>query len=322
MSVIEDIKDRITRTATSVFKHADYPLARTLDHPGDPGICGPGSVSWEVIGDTATFVGGIRALLIQAAHPEVAAGVADHSRYRQDPLGRLSRTSNYVTATTFGAMPEVQAAVSVVEKMHRRVRGTSHRGEAYAADTPDLAAWVHNALTESFLTTHQIYGRRHLTDADADRFVAEQAAIGRLLHADPVPETAAALSRWIHEHPAAGDSPGRRDAIDFLRKPPLHGGLGVGYKLLFRGAVATIPRRMRRLLGVRRVPGAIVMTRLVTRFLRWALGSSPSWNLALVRVGAEIPEGVFRQPLPIETLDEWGTARSADSEQRTVDPSG
>jgi hypothetical protein len=320
MSLVDRFKDRITRTSTSVFKHADYPLARTMEYEGDPGICGPDSISWEVIGDTATFVGGIRALLVQAAHPEVAAGVADHSRYRIDPLGRLSRTSNYVTATTFGAMPEVEQAVAVVEKMHRRVQGTSHRGIAYAADTPDLAAWVHNALTESFLATHQIYGRRRLSQVESDRFVAEQSAIGRLLHADPVPETAAGVTEWIMEHPGIGDSPGRGEAVDFLRKPPLTGGIRAGYWLLFKGAAATIPREMRRLLGVRRIPGAILVTKLVARFLRWALGSSPSWNLALVRAGADVPEGLFRQPLPIETLDDWGTRSSVDSPPSSVDP--
>lgn len=67
---------------------------------GDAGLLGPNSVSWRVIGDAAAFVGGIRALLVQTAHPEVVAGVEQHSRYRDDPLGRLNRTSVYVTETT------------------------------------------------------------------------------------------------------------------------------------------------------------------------------------------------------------------------------
>lgn len=311
MRVVERLKDRITSTSTSVFKHADYPLATTLDHPGDPGICGPGSMSWEVIGDPAAFVGGIRALLVQAAHPEVAAGVSEHSRYRVDPLGRLSRTSNYVTATTFGSMPEVHAAVATVAAMHRRVRGVSHRDRSYAADLPELAAWVHNALTDSFLTAHQVYGRRRLTREEADRFVAEQATIGELLHAAPVRFTATGLSDWIEGHAALGDSPGRSEAVAFLRRPPLRGSIRLGYRILFLGAVATIPPSVRSLLGVRRLPGAVVVTRAVTGFLRWALGSSPSWNLALVRTGAPVPEGLFRQPLPIDKLDEWGRGGSA-----------
>jgi hypothetical protein len=64
---------------------------------------------------------------------------------------------------------------------------------------------------------------------------------------------------------------------------------------------------------VRRIPGAIIATRLLIRFLRWALGSSPSWKLALVRVGAEIPPGLFRQPLPTDSLDEWGGSAASDS---------
>ncbi len=62
-------------------------MEHTLDYAGDPGLFGPDSITWEVMGDVSGFIGGIRALLIQAAHPEVVAGVADHSRYREDPAG-------------------------------------------------------------------------------------------------------------------------------------------------------------------------------------------------------------------------------------------
>ncbi|MGH8946356.1 MAG: oxygenase MpaB family protein, partial [Acidimicrobiia bacterium] len=110
--LVEELRLRIANSATEPFAHAPYPLARTMDHRGDPGLLGPGSVSWMVIADIATFVGGMRALFIQAAHPEVVAGVGDHSDYREDPLGRLSRTSAYVTAATFGAMPEVEQGIS------------------------------------------------------------------------------------------------------------------------------------------------------------------------------------------------------------------
>ena len=307
VSLIDRFRDRITASATGMFKHAGYPLADTLSYPGDPGLFGPESVSWRVIGDTAAFFGGIRALLMQAVHPEVAAGVADHSRYREDPLGRLSRTSNYVTATTFGAMPEVEKAARIVRGIHQRVRGTSHRGIAYAADIPDMAAWVHNALTDGFLVAYQVFGPGRLSDADADRYVAEQTRVGALLDADPMPETAAGLAAWLSDHAAVGDSPGLREAVDFLRKPPLSFTVRIGYRVLFQAAVATLPPRTRRTLGLRRHPGAIGAGRLMARFLRWALGASPTWKLALVRVGAQIPEGMFRQPLPIETLDAWGS---------------
>ncbi len=302
--ITESYRSRVVASTTGLFAHAPYPLSDTLDHVGDPGLFGPDSVTWPVIGDVAAFFGGLRALLIQAAHPEVAAGVRDHSRYREDPLGRLSRTSAYVTATAFGAMPEVEHAARVVRTMHRKVHGTSHRGTTYSADMPPFAAWVHNSLTDGFLQAYRYFGARPLTRAEADRFVVEQTAVGRLLDADPLPDSERALSRWLVEHPGIDTSPGLEDAIDFLRSPPLPLLVRFGYTIMFHAAAATLPRPLRRLLGLRRYPGAIVTGKLMSRFLRWALGSSPSWNIALVRSGAPVPSGLFRQPLPVPRADE------------------
>jgi len=295
----ELIRQQVIRTATSPFGHADYPLAHTLEHRGDPGLFGPGAASWQVIGDVTAFSGGIRALLIQAAHPEVVAGVEDHSRYREDPLGRLSRTSAYVTATTYGAMPEVEAAVAMVRGAHRGVSGESHRGKRYAASNPAHAAWVHNVLTDSFLAAYEAFGRWPLPAGDADRFVREQAVIGRMLDADPIPETASSLRAWIETHPDLGASPGMRHAVEFLTDPPLTPAQRAGYRLLSAAAVSTIPARIREILGLSvSGPGSRAGAATLD-FLRWALGSSPSWHAALVRVHAPVPDGLFtRRPLP------------------------
>ena len=236
-------------------------------------------MSWRVLGDASVFIGGIRALVIQSAHAEVVAGVEDHSTYRSDPLGRLSRTSVYVTETTYGAMPEVEAAVQVVRRAHRPVHGTSERGLPYSAGRPAMAAWVHNVLTDSFLAAYQAFGPERLTDADADRFVAEQTRIGRLLGADPLPETAGELAAWIADHPDRVATTAQASAVTFLSDPPLSPPIRLAYRLLFNAALTTVPADMRLQLGVE--PGA-----------------SPSWNLALVRCDSPIPEGLFRQPLP------------------------
>lgn len=305
--LLDAVRKRMAGAVSAPFGHAPYPLAETLGYSGDPGLFGPDSVSWRVVGDVSSMLGGIRALLVQAAHPEVVAGVADHSRYQEDPMGRLSRTSAYVTATTFGAMPELESAVERVRRAHRPVRGTSHRGEEYSADAPDLSAWVHNALTDSFLAAYQAFGPDNLTTEEADRFVAEQAQIGRLLDAKPVPETAAELAHWIRSHEGISSSPGMRDAVEFLTDPPLEGaGLKVGYRVLQAGAVATLPPRLRRVLCLRAGPGAIEATRGIVASLRWAMGSSPSWHLALIRVGAPVPENLFRQPLPVDVRGATG----------------
>ena len=296
---VEGLRQRIVSSATAPFRHAPYPLARSLDYRGDPGLYGPGSVSWAVLADVATFVGGVRGLLIQAAHPEVVAGVGGHSRYKEDPLGRLSRTTSYVTATTYGAMPEVEQAVAQVQRIHRMVSGVSSRGVSYDAADPGFSAWVHNALTDSFLVAHRTFGRVALSRAEEDRFVAEQTRAGALLGSDPMPSTASALSAWIEHHPEIAPSPEMWEAVDFLADPPLDPGLKVGYKTLFEAAVATIPTRVRSILGLTKVPGATSVGRVAVAGLRWALGYSPSWQLALVRTGAPIPDRKFRQPLPV-----------------------
>ncbi|MEX1295068.1 MAG: oxygenase MpaB family protein [Candidatus Limnocylindrales bacterium] len=302
-SPLESLRVAVVRRTTGLFAFGNDPMARTMDYAGDPGLFGPDSITWEVMGDVSGFVAGIRALLIQAAHPEVVAGVADHSRYREDPLGRLSRTSDYVTATSYGAMPEVEQAVRIVRAAHRRVVGISHRGQPYRADDPSLAAWVHNSLTDSFLACHRAYGARALNDAEADRFVSEQARIGRLLDADPVPETAAELSAWVAEHPAVAPSPGMREAVMFLRQPPLDPAVLVGYQVLASAAVVTVPPRIRAALALRPRPGARYVGLASTRAMRWALASSPRWRQALLRVGAPIDERRFKQKVPFESLE-------------------
>ncbi|HEY5656952.1 MAG TPA: oxygenase MpaB family protein, partial [Myxococcota bacterium] len=294
----ERLRDRVRQAATRPFSHAPSPLEHTLAYDGDPGLFGPDSATWAIIGDVASFLGGVRALLVQAAHPEVVAGVVDHSAYQEDPLGRLSRTSAYVAATAFGAMPEVERAVDIVRRAHRTVAGTSHRGRPYAASMPPLAAWVHNALTDSFLTAYRTFGPRSCSQSEADRFVSEQTRLGRMLGGDPLPEDAAGLAAWLVGCPDAGASPGMRQTLAFLRAPPLHGSVRLGYAVLFHGAVATLPPRIRKILGLRRAPGALLAARLLIASMRWAMGSSPAWQLALQRCHAPIPPARFRAPAP------------------------
>lgn len=288
-AAFDAVRTQVTSSTTSLFSHADDPLADTESYPGDPGLLGPDSVSWPVIGDVAAFVAGIRALLVQAAHPEVVAGVMDHSAFRDDTLGRLSRTSAWVTATTFGAEPEARALVMAVTNAHRRVRGSSARGRSYNAASPELAAWVHNALTDSFLTAFQVFGPRVLTAAEADRFVAEQAKIGRLLKAAPLPETAAELSQWLVNHPDIEPSAAQADAVDFLRDPPFPTPVRLAYRPLFWAAAATLPPQLLTLLDLDPPTGSVAAGRATIGFLRWALGTSPSWARAEARAASPIP---------------------------------
>ena len=283
---------RVTEAAVGLFSHAPDPLASTFDHPGDPGLFGPGSITWRVMSDCSTFIGGVRALVVQAAHPEVASGVGDHSSYRADPLGRLSRTASYVTATAYGSLPEVDHAVGIVSRLHGPVSGTSHRGLAYSAADPEMKAWVHNALVDSFLVAHRTFGPEAMTDTDADTYVAEQVSLGDRMGASPLPDTADALTRWLVEHPSLGPSPAGADAVRFLAGPPLNMPVRLAYRIIHDAAVATVPTPVLDVLGIRRRPGAVLRGRLLIRVLRAALGASPAWAAALERCDEPRPDGV------------------------------
>ena len=306
---VDHLRRRVVREAEGLFSHADDPLADTLLYAGDPGLFGPGSITWELMGDASTFIGGIRALLVQAAHPEVVAGVADHSRYREDPLGRLSRTSNYVAATSYGAMPEVEAAVGAVRRAHVRVRGTSHRGIPYTAADPELAAWVHNSLTDSFLVAARVFGPRSLSIEEADRFVTEQARVGRLLGADPLPETAAELARWVAQHPAVARSPGMVEAVGFLRQPPLSPAVllelstdGGGCRCHAPRAVAGGPGHPRPPGRRPHWPGVHAVTPVVPRLLPAMAGSAPSRGRAHPGGAVQAEDAVRDDPAPASMI--------------------
>jgi len=290
------LSNRVRMSVSGMFGHGPSPLTNTGAYPGDTGLCGPGSISWQVIADVSVFVGAIRALLIQSAHPEVAAGVEDHSRYRHDPLGRLNRTAFYVTTATYGSMPEVNEAVELVRAAHSKVRGVSHRGIAYDASQPEFAAWVHNSLTDSFLVAYRALGPG-LSDTDADRFVVEQARIGELLGAAPMPETAAELHDWVRYHPEIAPSPGMRNAVEFLVNLPVSRVQLAGYRVLLRGAVTTIPPELRTVLGLRARRGARSGAIAMTAMLRMMMRNSPAWQASLQRCGTPHDPKLFREPL-------------------------
>ncbi len=124
--------------------------------------------------------------------------------------------------------------------------------------------------------------------------------MGALLDSDPMPITAPELSRWIGLHPELAPSPEMREAVDFLVDPPLEPGIKIGYKILLEAAVATLPIRVRSILGLTKAPGAMTAGRTAIAGLRWALGYSPSWELALLRTGSSIPEGRFKRTIQRE----------------------
>ena len=90
--------------------------------PGDPGLIGPGSMSWEINGDIASVVvGGLGAIVMEILHPSVMAGVQDLSNYQEQPERRGKTTFGYVVTTTFGNTQAATRLINAVKRMHSQV---------------------------------------------------------------------------------------------------------------------------------------------------------------------------------------------------------
>lgn len=288
--------------------------------PGDPGLFGPGSASWRILAEPAAIVGGVRSLLLQLTHPLAMAGVAEHSAFRSDALGRLQRTSGYVTTLAFGTTREAFGVTRAVRAAHATVRGRARDGRPYAADDPHLLAWVSIAMTASMLATDAAYAPDPADGDTRDRFVAEQARGAALLDprvdlaglsSDPdalvalhhgtlplpmvedgsLPTSVADLEaalRWYRAELAVDDE--GREAVRFLLHPPLPGAARLGYRPVLTGALATLPPDVRALLGVPRgrlaATAARTNTRLALTLLRAATGPSPAVAAATARAEA------------------------------------
>jgi len=254
---------------------------------GDAGWFGPDSVAWRVHADLGTLVGGLRSLLYQTLHPLAMAGVAEHSDYRKDPWGRLHRTAEFVAATTYGTSAEAGAAVARVQRVHAHVRGTAPDGRPYSADDPALLTWVHATEVDSFLAAYRRYGGG-LTDAEADRYVAEMAMVAIAFGADPVPTSVTELGAVLASYPLHA-SRQARDATRFLLFPPLPVSARGAYALIAAAAVELLPVRAQ--LELRLVVPPLVgpmgvrpATRALFGTLRWAVGESPTLAAARERV--------------------------------------
>ena len=203
-----------------------------------------GSPIWRVHGDAAMFVAGLRALLLQSLHPLVMAGVADHSDYRDDPWGRLQRTSFFLAVTTFGPVEEAERAIARVRGVHRRVRGWTPDGRAYNAADPHLLRWVHVAGIDSFLAAYQRYGvGEPLSQAERDSYVADASLVATKLGVIDPPLTEAELRLQLADYrPELAGTPEARQAARFLLLPrPLPVVARLPYSALAAAAVGLLP---------------------------------------------------------------------------------
>jgi uncharacterized protein (DUF2236 family) len=138
---------------------------------------GPGSVTWRVNSEGVLLLGGGRALLLQVAQPQVAAGVGQFSNYRTDPWGRLYRTLDVTLKIVFGDPETSRSTAEQLRRRHERVRGLDDRGEPYEALDPELLMWVQATLIDTSLLIYQRYVAP-LSERDTRRYYEEMKSLG------------------------------------------------------------------------------------------------------------------------------------------------
>jgi uncharacterized protein (DUF2236 family) len=259
---------------------------------GDAGLFGPDSVAWRIHADPVMLVGGLRALLVQALEPRAMAAVDQHSAFREDPWGRLERTTHFVVATTYGDTATAEAAAATVRRVHTRIHGVDPvTGEPYRADDPDLLLWIHAVEVESFLLAYRTYAGR-LSNEDGDRYVAEMARVPEMveLPSGRAPRTEGELRDYLRSVRGLQATPAAFEGLRVVLFPPMDLKYRPLWAIPTTAAIAILPAYARRLYRIPWFPPAKLPVRTsvfaLSRVLNLVTPAPPSLRAARERVAA------------------------------------
>jgi uncharacterized protein (DUF2236 family) len=162
--------------------------------PAD-GVFGPNSMTWRIDREAIIFLGAGRALLLQLAHPWVAAAIAEHSRAGADPIGRFHRTFAVVYTMVFGSLDQAFAASRRLHRRHESVTGTMPsdigpfaKGSQYRANDIAALRWVFATLIDGAVQAHDMV-LPALTADEREHYYAESKLFAALfgLASDDLP---------------------------------------------------------------------------------------------------------------------------------------
>jgi uncharacterized protein (DUF2236 family) len=242
-----------------------------------------GSITRRVNRENVLLLGGGRALLMQLAHPKVAASVDEHSDFRSHPVRRLRRTVRMTMAIVFGDRETALAAARAVNQTHGKVRGHDYR-----ALDPELLLWVHTTLVDSAIVTYETFVKP-LTAGEREDFYQESKVLGELLGIprDRFPDT-------------------HVDLVGYMKEMIRGGGVAVDTRASELAALVLRPK-LRLLPGPAMIPFEIVTAGLLPAPLRkqyglaWGAAQRRLYRLmviALPRMVAVTPPVLRVWPLP------------------------
>ncbi|MET0421210.1 MAG: oxygenase MpaB family protein [Acidimicrobiia bacterium] len=256
----------------------------------DVGIFGPDSVVWRIHADPVMLVGGMRALLVQGLEPRAMAAVDQHSRFREDPWGRLARTTSFVLDTTYGDTAAAEAAAAKVVAVHERIHGVDPvTGREYSARDADLLLWIHAVEVESFLLAYRSFAGP-LSRDDGDRYVREMARVAEMveLPSAMAPRSEGDIRDYLRSVRGLRATPAARDGLRVILFPPMRLAFRPLWAIPTTAAVAILPSYARRMYRLPWLPGAAIPVRAsvfaLSRALNLVRPSPPPIRAAWERV--------------------------------------
>ena len=232
----------------------------------------------EVNRERVLLIGGQRALIMQLAHPLVAAGVAEHSDFPARVQERLRRTLDLSLTLIYGTRDQADAAAAGIRAVHARVTGTA-AGRPYAASDPALLLWVNATLVDTTLLVYERFVRR-LSEEDRRRYYLETVDTAELfgIPREVIPSDLEGFQTYVE---GMLDGPelratveGRRLVADVLR-PPLPLPLRAPTAMIRPITLALLPERIRTMFGLRAGWSARSALAVSSRASRLALPALP-----------------------------------------------
>jgi uncharacterized protein (DUF2236 family) len=240
------------------------------------------SILRRIHGERVLLAGGQRSLVMQLAHPMVAAAVADHSDFPANALERLDRTVELTLALVQGSPKKADEAAAHIRSVHQRVTGVAETGgrrRVYRAEDPKLLLWVHATVVDTTMLVYRHFVRT-LTEHEQRTYYEAMKEPARLLGVpdDVLPPDISSFRRYMREMvhgPELLATDAGRSLVASVLRPPVRLALRPATETARLVSLALLPERIRDLFGLEAGPSARLTLAIASRASRAVLPLLP-----------------------------------------------